>query len=114
MEQGKITKVKLSNDAVYTFFDKGAIRLNSDGVLVTGNGVVDNIILNGHLTITQIDDIPVNDYKYILVSNDIGNIMRRPRKTFLQQDLQASATVDDGKLEIAIHDYEPEPTTPGT
>lgn len=81
----KITKVKLSDDSIYSFFDKGAIRLNDQGILVTGDTVVDRIILNGHLSIKEIDDVDVSEYTNILVQNNAtGEIARRNKDNMLE------------------------------
>ena len=102
MPEIKITKVRLSNGQIYSFFDKGALRLNADGVLVTGDTVVDNVIINGGLEITHIDDIPVNKYDYIVVQDRAGKLARRPKATFLNDDLGASAEVQNKILEIKL------------
>lgn len=56
-----IKRIKLSNGSVYSIFDEGALRLNEAGKLVTGNTIVDQIILEGNLYISEIDDVPVDD-----------------------------------------------------
>ena len=55
-----IKKIKLSDGSVYSIFDEGALRLNNEGKLVTGNIVVDEIIVNKDLYIIEIDDLPVD------------------------------------------------------
>lgn len=54
-----IKKIKLSDGSVYSIFDEGALRLNNEGKLVTGNIVVDEIIVKNDLYITEVDDLPV-------------------------------------------------------
>jgi hypothetical protein len=54
-----IKKIKLSDGSVYSIFDEGALRLNNEGKLITGNQLVDSLILSG-LYITEIDEIPVD------------------------------------------------------
>ena len=44
-----IKKVKLSDGSVYSFFDNGALRLNENNVLITGNDVVDQVIIQKKL-----------------------------------------------------------------
>jgi hypothetical protein len=56
-----IKRIKLSNGSVYSIFDEGALRLNEAGKLVTGNTIVDQIILEGNLYISEVDDVPVDD-----------------------------------------------------
>ena len=46
-----IKKIKLSDGSVYSIFDEGALRLNNEGKLVTGNIVVDEIIVKNDLYI---------------------------------------------------------------
>lgn len=55
----KIKKIKLSDGSVYAIFDEGSLRLNDQRILVTGNSVVDEVIVNGRLKIIEIDDIPI-------------------------------------------------------
>lgn len=63
----RIKKIKLNDGSVYAIFDEGSLRLNDNNVLITGNDTVDNVIINGSLQITEIDDIPVNkSLEYVL------------------------------------------------
>ena len=63
----RIKKIKLNDGSVYAIFDEGSLRLNDNNVLITGNDMVDNVIINGSLQITEIDDIPVNkSLEYVL------------------------------------------------
>lgn len=63
----RIKKIKLNDGSVYAIFDEGSLRLNDNNVLITGNETVDNVIINGSLQITEIDDIPVNkSLEYVL------------------------------------------------
>ena len=55
----KIKTIKLSDGSVYSIFDEGALRLNDDGKLVTGNIVVDNLVVNEGLSIVEVDNVPV-------------------------------------------------------
>lgn len=73
---GNIKKIKLSNGSTYAIFDQGALRLDSDGkTIITGNGAVDRIIIDGNLHITEIDEIPLADTKYkVLVQGTNGEI----------------------------------------
>jgi hypothetical protein len=54
-----IKKIKLSDGSVYSIFDEGALRLNNEGKLVTGNIIVDEIVINSNLYIIEVDDLPV-------------------------------------------------------
>ena len=63
----RIKKIKLNDGSVYAIFDEGSLRLNDNNVLITGNNIVDNMIIKGSLQITEIDDIPVNkSLEYVL------------------------------------------------
>lgn len=105
MEQRKITRVRLSDGRVYSFFDTGAMRVDpATGVIFTGIESIDkDLILNKGLRITQIDDADVNNYTSILVTDTDGCIKKRPKNTFLRDDLDAHTSVDmSGKLTIAL------------
>lgn len=82
----KITKIKLSDNTVYSIFDNGALRLNEQGILVTGNTLVDELILDGHLYITEIDDVPVNSsITNVLVQDaSTGEIKKRSTDKLLE------------------------------
>lgn len=68
-----IKKIKLSDGSIYSIFDEGALRLNSSGVLVTGNAVVDPLILGGNLRIAEIDDVPVSQaIDSVMVAYNVG------------------------------------------
>lgn len=54
-----IKRIKLSDGSVYSIFDEGALRLNNEGKLVTGNIIVDEIIVNTNLYIIEVNDVPV-------------------------------------------------------
>lgn len=54
-----IKKIKLSDGSIYSIFDEGALRLDENNILITGNSVVDEVIINGGLSILEIDDIPI-------------------------------------------------------
>lgn len=68
-----IRTIRLSDGQVYSVFDPLALRLDANGNLITGNAVVDNVILNGHLKITEIDSVPVNtSIDNVLVAYNVG------------------------------------------
>lgn len=82
----KIKKIKLSNGSIYSIFDEGALRLNSDSKLITGNDIVDKVILDGNLFITEIDDVPVEDsIENVLVQDTTtGQIKKRTINKLLE------------------------------
>ena len=56
-----IKKIKLSDGSIYSIFDEGALRLDPvSNKLLTGNQVVDNVIIEGNLSILEIDDVPLD------------------------------------------------------
>ena len=57
--KGNIKKVQLSNGDVYALFDEGALRLDANNVLLTGNQTVDQVIIDGKLSITKLNDLPL-------------------------------------------------------
>lgn len=108
MAENRIKKIKLSNGSVYSIFDEGALRLNSDKVICTGNTVVDEAILQGHLSITEIDDIPLeNITEDILVTDSNGKIYKENIRQVLREIGCITADVDD---EILILDKVTLPT----
>lgn len=102
---GKIRKIKLSNGAIYSIFDEGAIRLNEDKILVTGNGIVDRAILDGHLTIMEIDDVPVSeDITNVLVQDDVTKEIKKRSTDKLLEDIGGISynLEDDGVLSFKV------------
>lgn len=74
-----IKKIKLSDGSIYAIFDEGALRLNENNILITGNTVVDEVIIKGGLAIIEIDDVPIEqEIDNVLVHDSItGRIMKR-------------------------------------
>ena len=74
-----IKKVKLSDGSIYSFFDNGALRLNENNILITGNDVVDQVIIQKNLTIIEIDDVPVEQAidNVLVQDKTTGRIMKR-------------------------------------
>ena len=101
----KIRKIKLSNGQIYGIFDEGAIRLDDQGRLVTGNTVVDELVLKG-LSVTEIDDVPVTEaITNVLTQNTItGEIKKRDTDLLLKDIGGASYNMDDtnGVLSLKI------------
>ena len=84
---GNIKKIKLSNGNIYSIFDQGALRLDpTSKVILTGVDPVDEAILQGHLSITEIDDIPLVDFDYkVLVQDSNGEIKKRELRQVLAE-----------------------------
>lgn len=73
-----IKKIKLSNGAIYSIFDEGALRLNANNEICTGNAAVDEAIFTGHLSIKEIDDVPLAQSNEIVISvNADGTIIKQ-------------------------------------
>ena len=54
-----IKKIKLSNNQIYSIFDEGALRIDeTTHKLITGNAIVDQVLLDGDLYIAEVDDVP--------------------------------------------------------
>lgn len=99
----KIRKIRLTDGSVYSIFDEGAIRLNANGVLITGNAIVDKVILDGHLSIMEIDDMDVATDN-VLVQASNGEIQKRGADKLLKDIGGASYNLDDqdGILSIKL------------
>lgn len=73
-----IKKIKLSNGDIYSIFDEGALRL--DGIthkLITGNSIVDQIVLDGDLYIAEVDDTPIDPANVLIWDGSTGKILKR-------------------------------------
>jgi len=105
-----IKKIKLSNGSVYSIFDEGALRLNKgpdgtkkypdepDDLIITGNGVVDELILKGHIYVTAIDDVPVSTAITNVLVQDTSNgeIKKRSTDKLLEDIGGISYSMDEG------------------
>lgn len=99
-----LKKVKLSDGSVYSFFDEGAFRLNEDKVLITGNKVVDKVILEGSLHIVSIDDVPVEAaINSVLVQDPETGLIRKRSVNQLLEDIGGiSCEVQSDKLILKV------------
>ena len=101
-----IKKIKLSDGSVYSIFDEGALRLNNDGKLVTGNIVVDQIIVNTDLYITAVDDVPVEQEinNVVTMVQENGKwVMKRRSTNYLLKDIGGTShEVEDSTLSLKI------------
>ena len=81
--KGNIKKIQLSNGDVYAIFDEGSLHLSdptSEGriLLLSGNPVVDDIILQGGLEIDLVNDVPITESNPEVVFRDptTGQILK--------------------------------------
>ena len=103
-DAGKIRRIELIDGSVYTIFDEGAIRQNAQGVLVTGNAIVDEAILDGKLYIKSIDYINVAVDNVLTQDSSTGEIKKRDANYLLEDIGGASYNMDDpnGVLSLKI------------
>ena len=105
-----IKKIKLSNGQVYSIFDEGALRLGTvegrENVLLTGNAVVDEVILEGNLFITEIDDMPLESIpNNVLVQNTAtGEVVKRSTDYLLEDigGISTSGVSSEGILSFKL------------
>lgn len=92
-----IKKIKLSDGNIYSIFDNGALRLNENHILITGNEIVDEVILQGHLYITEIDDVPVEDSidNVLVQDTTTGEVLKRSVNYVLKDIGGFSASVNE-------------------
>lgn len=98
MANNRIKKIKLSNGTIYSIFDDGALRLNDAGILITGNAVVDQVILQGGLTIAEVDDVDVNKLEYtkVLVQDSTtGKVVGKDKNKLLEDIGGISYSMDE-------------------
>ena len=102
IESGTVRKIKLADGSIYTIFDEGAIRQNEQGVLVTGNEIVDEAILQGHLYITEIDDMNVAVENVLTQDSSSGAIKKRDADKLLEDIGGASYDMDSDNGILAL------------
>ena len=93
-----IKKIKLSDGSVYSIFDEGALRLDPESnKLLTGNKVVDNVIIEGNLSILEIDDVPLDAaIDNVLVQDaTTGQIKKRSTDKLLEDIGGISYSIDN-------------------
>ena len=93
-----IKKIKLSDGSVYSIFDEGALRLDPESnKLLTGNQVVDNVIIEGNLSILEIDDVPLGAaIDNVLVQDaTTGQIKKRSTDKLLEDIGGISYSIDN-------------------
>ena len=105
-ETRKVIKLKLNDGHIYMVCDTGAIHIDDNGRLVTGNGVVDNVLINQNKFIIEIDDMPVDEYTdyYLVQKAGDTNVKRKRRKEVLKDIGGASFNIDSstGTLSLKI------------
>ena len=97
-----IKKIKLSNGSVYSIFDEGALRLDNEGRLITGNEIVDTLILKGFY-ITEVNDVPVNDSinNVVTMVQENGQwVMKRRSTEVLLKDIGGTSHTINGDILI--------------
>ena len=68
-----IRTIRLSDGQVYAVYDPLALHIDANGNILTDHPAIDAIILNGHLKITEIDDVPVSSsIDNVLVAYNVG------------------------------------------
>jgi len=106
MAQNRISKIKLSSGQTYAIYDANALRLNDKNVLITGDKTVDDLILNGHMSIVEIDDVPVADsIANVLVQDpNTGKIVKRAISNLLKDigGISYNMHNDTGVLEFKV------------
>ena len=93
-----IKKIKLSDGSVYSIFDEGALRIDpKSNKLLTGNQVVDNVIIEGNLSILEIDDVPLDAaIDNVLVQDaTTGQIKKRSTDKLLEDIGGISYSIDN-------------------
>lgn len=109
----KITLVNAEGEEqVFSIFDEGALRLNSDKILVTGNTIVDEVILKGHFKISKIDDVPVGTaIDNVMVAYNVGTaespvyeVRKRSKDALLNDIGGTSYSMDEstGTLKLQV------------
>ena len=103
MAEQKITKVKLNNGEVYSFFDTGAIHYDA-GRLVVGNALIDNLIIRQGLRIVELDDVDAIEFvnSNVVIEKD-GIIKKHSADNLLEDIGGCSYSLDnDGTLTLKL------------
>lgn len=101
---GQIKKIKLSDGSIYSIFDDGALRLNENNQLITGNTLIDEVIIKGHLEIVEIDDIPLDQsINNVLVQDSLtGRIAKRSTEQLLADIGGVTCSVEGTVFSVKI------------
>lgn len=105
-EELKITKLKLSNGQIYSFFDKDAMHYDEQsGKLLVGDAFIDNVLINNEgLFIIELDDMPIEKVIDNLLTQDrlTGKIRRRDINKVLEDIGGYSANAQNGVLSLQL------------
>lgn len=99
-----IKKIKMTDGSIYSIFDNGALRLNDQGILVTGDETVDELILAGYVKIIEIDDVPVTEEitNVLTQKENTGEIKKRSTDYLLKDIGGYSADVESDSLVLTL------------
>jgi len=96
-EARKVVKLRLNDGNVYSIFDTDAMRINDQGKLITGNLIIDNILINQNKFIIEIDDMPVEQAAdFYLVQEEGESVIKRKRRTDVLKDIGGASYEMDG------------------
>lgn len=105
--EGNIKTIKLSNDKIYAIFDQGALRLDpTTKKIITGVAPVDEVLLDGDLYITEIDNIPLADTNYKVITQNVnGKIIKEDIRKVLKNLGVITANVSGNTLDLEVVDW---------
>ena len=99
----KIKRIKLSDGTICNIFDTGALRLNENGILVTDNEIVNQMIIDGGLSITSVDDVPIDQViNNVLVQDTTTNEIKKRTTNQLLSDIGGFSCSVDNNSETII------------
>ena len=102
----KIKTIKLSDGSVYSIFDEGALRLNSEGKLVTGNAVVDKAITIQGLSIVAVDNVPVeqsiSNVATFVQESGVWKLKQRSTEKLLEDIGGTSHSIENNTLILKV------------
>ena len=104
MAEEKITKLKLSNGQIYSYFDKGALHYDkvSKRILV-GDTFIDNVLIKDNLFILEVDDVPIENISHYIVQDGITEEIGRVDKDKVLENIGGySAKVDTNNNGLKI------------
>lgn len=107
MAENRIKKIKLSDGSVYSIFDEGSLRLDSNNRLITGNTVVDQIIIKEGLHIAEIDDVPLANVQEKVLVRDAttGEIKQQDIRQVLRNLGLITASVENDILNLEVINF---------